>query len=360
MRRRLAFIVSILLLLAACSQAAEEPAPAGKMRLLLYRAQPPALLLMNEGLSAIERQVPLSLPPGCSLAGLYPSPRGEALLAELTCQNGPAAVLLAPADGKLEFLIADRSVDSHFLSWSGDGEGVYLRVGSMTEPRILYADTASRKAFIVTFHPHTYDMAPAPDGKGMLSSFSGGLGLGSELWISTGSDGRNARQLLAEAGHIIGYARPSPSGDQIVYIKIPDSQVVYSPGELWLVDATSGKGRKLAQADAGHGYAAAWSPDGRRVAFVVRSNPQDARADSSLEALVSNIAVVELSSGKVMQITHYEQGRAGTPLWSPDGNTLIFAYVLDGRMNVQIADPAGTTAPSTIMQEACCPAWMRK
>jgi Tol biopolymer transport system component len=118
--------------------------------------------------------------------------------------------------------------------------------------------------------------------------------------------------------------------------------------------------RKLADADAGHGYAANWSPDGSRIALVVRENPEDEIADQSSEALISNIYMVDVESGALTQVTQLEEGRAETPLWSPDGNTLAFNGVINDRMEVRIAELTTGEIRSLITESTCCPAWMRK
>ena len=118
--------------------------------------------------------------------------------------------------------------------------------------------------------------------------------------------------------------------------------------------------RKLADTDAGHGYAANWSPDGKQIAFVVRENPRDENADQSTDALISNVYVVNVESGKLNQVTHFTEGRVETPFWSPDGNTLAFNVVVNGRMQVYIADMESGEIKSLETGSTCCPAWMRK
>jgi Tol biopolymer transport system component len=207
--------------------------------------------------------------------------------------------------------------------------------------------------------PYTYDLGPGPSPDRISYAVSHGLGLGSELWTA-GLSGQSPRLLLSDPDNIIAFARSSPAGDKIAFIKIPDSQVPYSIGELWQMDSSGAGAHKLADVDAGRGYAAVWSPDGKRLAFVLRSNPDDPRADQSIDALVGNLGVIDIRSGILTQVTHFEHGRPGTPAWSPAGNTLIFGYVLDGRMDVQVADPFGGQSPSLILKSACCPVFMRK
>jgi Tol biopolymer transport system component len=136
------------------------------------------------------------------------------------------------------------------------------------------------------------------------------------------------------------------------------------------MDSDGANTRKLTDADAGHGYAANWSPDGKQIALVVRENTGDETADQSGDALISNIYVNDVASGALTQITKLIEGRTETPHWSPDGNILAFNLVINGRMEVHIADieSVGVGFPTLLSAEvkplvidsACCPAWMRK
>ncbi|HLA06127.1 MAG TPA: hypothetical protein VJ022_01695, partial [Anaerolineales bacterium] len=190
-------------------------------------------------------------------------------------------------------------------------------------------------------------------------ALSRGLGFGSELYLAN-RDGRNETLLSADQYNYLSFARWSPDGKQIAFIKIPDTQTPFTVGELWVMDGDGSKARKLADVDAGHGYAANWSPDGKRIAFVLRENPEDENADQLSDALVSNIYLVDVESGELTQVTSYAEGRVETSYWSPDGNTLAFNVVVNGRMSVSIAELASGEIRSLITESACCPAWMRK
>ena len=126
------------------------------------------------------------------------------------------------------------------------------------------------------------------------------------------------------------------------------------------MDSDGSNARKVAEADAGHGYAANWSPDGKQIALVVRENPENQNADQVSDELISNIYIVDVESGALIQVTQFKEGRAETPFWSPDGNTLAFQVVINGRMNVSIVDVATGEIQPLEAEPACCPAWMRK
>jgi dipeptidyl aminopeptidase/acylaminoacyl peptidase len=287
---------------------------------------------------------------------MFPSPRGNYLALELSCSFGQTVLFLDSETGSLA--PAYPEADSHFLAWAADGAAMFLKVDSAGNPRIIRASTTF-SADLVPITELTYDLAPKPDSFDFTFTFSRGLGFGSELWLAR-QDGRVVQQSYADPLNYIAFARWSPDGKQIAFIKIPDSQMPFTIGELWLMNANGSNARKLADADAGHGYAANWSPDGTRIAFVVRENADDSSANESAEALISNIDIFEVRSNQITEVTNYPQGRAETPQWSPDGNKLFFLRVVNGRMELQMADLLTREVKAFLTEPACCPSWMRK
>ena len=346
------------LLITACSQGKK---PSSETLLIVYRYDPPAFIEFSEDLQPV-RGIPFAIPLSCGLFNTYPAPLGEFLLIELNCPNGQTVLFLDGSTGSVTQPITD--TDAHFLAWTSDGKAIYLKVDSLGSPRTLrVSPDGSRKNIPIT--EFTYDLSAKPGSDDFTFSFSRGLGQGSELWLAQ-RDGKVIRQLFADPLNYISFARWSPDGSQIAFIKTPDSQTPFTVGELWVIPSTS-EGTDnalpsgfLANVDAGHGYEANWSPDGNRIAFVVRENPEDENADRLSESLISNIYVVNVQSGEITPVTHLITGRAESPFWSPDGNTLAFNMVVDGRMEVQIADMLTGEIRSLITESACCPAWMRK
>jgi Tol biopolymer transport system component len=340
-----------LLFLFSCSS---PPAPSQPF-LLIYRFDPPALLEYTPAQQPL-REIPFPLPPRCGLFDLFPAPLGSFLLIELNCPSGQTVLFLDLETASTTQPVTD--ADSHFLAWQSDGRAAYLKVDSLGSPRILRAYVDGRHE-ILPIPEFTYDLAAKPDSPDFTFTLSSGLGYGSELFLAP-RDGHALQSLYADPYNYISFARWSPDGKQIAFIKTPDTQTPFTVGELWVMDADGANARKLADADSGHGYAANWSPDGTRIAFVRRENPHDETANQSNEALISNIYIIEVESGELTQITHFENSRTETPHWSPDGNTLAFNVVTNGRMSVSIADLASGEVKPLETESACCPVWMRK
>lgn len=357
-------LTSVLLLLSCTPQ---TPQLSLQTSLFVYRFQPPAFLEFSKDFQAV-REIPFSIPPNCGLFNTFPAPIGRFIAIELSCPDGQTVLFLdTPAPRGSETAGVTQPVtdsDSHFLAWAFDGKAAYLKVDSFGNPRVIRASTNGGQDFI-PITEFTYDLAPSLNTGEFTFSFSRGLGQGSELWLAK-HDGKVVEQLYADQFNYISFARYSPDGHQIAFIKIPDTQTPFTVGELWAIPATAAQevdglhARKLTDADAGHGYAANWSPDGKRIAFVVRENPDDERADQSSDLLISNVYIVDVESKALTKVTNLESGRVETPVWSPDGNTLAFNVVINDRIEVQIADLTTGEMRSLITESTCCPAWMRK
>jgi hypothetical protein len=345
-----AVLVITSLLLACTPQIQSSPRTA----FYVYRFDPPAFVEFSVDSQPIQ-EIPFSIPPDCGLLDTYPAPIGKFLLIELSCPNGQTVLFLDTKSRSASQPVQD--TDSHFLAWNGDGKSAYLKIDSLNNARIVRMYTNGRLDEL-DLAGWTYDLAVKPNSDSLMFTFSRGLGSGSELNF-TQNHGRSVEKLYADQLNYISFARYSPDGSQIAFIKIPDSQTPFTVGELWLMNADGTNAHKLADVDAGHGYAANWSPDGSQIAFVKRENPDDESANQSAEALMSNIYLVNIPNGDMRQITHFTKGRVETPHWSPDGNTLAFNVVLDGRMDVQIAELHSGQIRPLLVEAACCPAWIQ-
>ncbi len=342
------------LLLFSCTP---RPAPARPLQtsLYTYRFEPPGFVEFSTDFQPTG-EIPFSIPPNCGLFNTFAAPQGKFIAIELSCPNGQMVLFFNTDTGSASQPVRDS--DSHFLAWTLDGSAVYLRVDSLGSPHLLRVSTDGAQQ-VLPLTEFTYDLAASANRDEFTFTFSRGLGQGSELWLAR-RDGTTVEPLYSDRSHYISFARFSPDGTQIAFLKIPDTQTPFTVGELWIMNSDGSGARKLADADAGHGYAANWSPDGKRIAFVGRENPDDARADQASEALISNIYIVDVQSESLIQLTHLEHGRVETPFWSPDGNTLAFHVVIDDRMEVHVADVRTGEMRSILTESACCPAWMRK
>jgi len=296
----------------------------------------------------------LDFPAACAIFALFPDPAGRRLAAEFVCGGSPAVQVYDPDSGAIALPVQE--TDSRFLAWSADGAWLYLRADTYGSNNVVRYEVDGARLESLSLPAGAYDLAALPGGD-MLFSVTQGLGFGSEVYRGDGR-GRGSRLLLTEPGHIVAYLRPSPDGGQVAYILIPDSQQPFAPGELWVMDADGAHARFLAEADAGHGYAPAWSPDGSQIAYVGRENPEESQADSTAGALHSNLYTCDLAAGTASALTAFPAAVVETPAWAPDGSALAFDVINDGTINVWVFETASRTLRQLDEDFSCCAAWL--
>jgi sugar lactone lactonase YvrE len=341
---------TLLLLLAACGPS-PSPRPAGAV--LLY------VEFAADGSSRIVAQTPepfpfpVETPDNCSVYGIHPSPAGGWVAIEYQCASAPQVELVWAGFGDRSSVSWTKE-NSRFLSWSSDGESAYLRVDPFGSPQIVRDDPGAETHTPLDLPGTVYDLAALPDGR-ILYSTTQGLGFGSQTWLAE-ADGRAVVQILALPFAITAYLRPSPDGRRVAYITFPDSQMPFPDGELWLMDVDGANARKLTAADAGHGYAPAWSPDGREIAFVVRENPSEAQVGQSLAALHSNLYRLDVASEVLTPVTRFEKAIVEGAAWSPDGSALVFNLIRDGTIQAWLSE-SGNLRPAGEGSN-CCGVWV--
>lgn len=142
----------------------------------------------------------------------------------------------------------------------------------------------------------------------------------------------------------------SPDGSRLVFSAFSDV-LSKAPGcdgmgsmcwfDLYIVDlgsrgiATDLGSREIVRLtrDPMTGYYPAWSPDGRRVAFV--------RDDPLTSIHTGGLWVVDVDGTNLRQLT--AAGRAAEkPSWSPDGSRILYYRIDQGELSVIDADGAGS------------------
>lgn len=347
----------LIAMLASCSPSAIQATPArSRGTLYVFRQQPPALLELSAEHSILQ-ETPIAIPEGCSLDDIFAPPAGTTLATEYICSFGQAVVWIDMLSGVARQPITDS--DSHFMAWSADGSGTYLKVDTLGRPHVVLAGLHGT-AETVPISALSYDLAPTPGTRDeFVFSLSKGMGFGSEMWFAR-FGGRLTKLITADPRYYLSFARWSPDAARVAFIKIPDSATPFTVGELWVMNADGSQARKLADADAGHGYAEAWSPDGNRIAYVGRENPNDPQADQNAGALQSNIFIFDIKAGLESRLTHFQGARVEAPVWSPDGSRLAFTVVSNDKMNVYVSDAASGEVGEAVNVPACCPVWIRK
>jgi len=123
----------------------------------------------------------------------------------------------------------------------------------------------------------------------------------------------------------------SPDGQRAIYGVQEWSIDKNKPSaSLWLTEIASGKTRRLTSTAGASDSAPAFSPDGRRVAFVSKRGDDEAAA----------LYVIAIDGGEAEEIVELPYGVA-SPRWLPDGQRIVFATQV-------IPELAGTLAKADL------------
>jgi Tol biopolymer transport system component/DNA-binding winged helix-turn-helix (wHTH) protein len=173
----------------------------------------------------------------------------------------------------------------------------YLRVGAASQ--VTTTDGAS---FFPTLSPD-----------GTRIAYTSDHGKGYEIFIRELAPGAQEVQLTSDG---TGNFAPawSPDGSLIAYSSRNRSGI-------WLIPAQGGTARKLTD----FGARAAWSRDGQWIAFQ-SGGPGDFAADSIGILIPSTIWVIRADGSDARQVTRpgSPEGGQGVPSWSPDSRHIVF------------------------------------
>jgi hypothetical protein len=134
------------------------------------------------------------------------------------------------------------------------------------------------------------------------------------------ADGSGRTGVIVEEGYQPAW---SPDGRSIAFTRFSDDIGEQEFSEIWVAAADGSGARRLTRSRGGvEEDSPAWSPDGRRVAFVRLTDDDD--------VIVSSIVSVAAEGGDARTITKLRSrayNALASPAWAPDGNSILVSRI---------------------------------
>ena len=259
------------------------------------------------------------------------SPDGRKIVFESLRDNG---VYTVNADGRGRQRLARDSKDP---AWSPDGRTIAFFSGAKIY--LMNADGSEHRP-LTRPQADVRDLAWSPDGRKLaFLQGRGGCGPGCHDLYVVDSDGSGLRNLTAKLAVGIRLdldpaSDPawSPDGQMIAFAFRCRPRCGLNPGvgePIYVVKADGSRLRNLTPKPIGAYADPAWSPDGRKIAFVSDRN-------GNSEVYVMN------ANGKGQRNLTRNPAFDADPAWSPDGGKIAFASNRDGKYGVYVMNAEGS------------------
>ena len=223
--------------------------------------------------------------------------------------------------GALENITNNEAQDV-FPMWSGNK--IYFWSDRDKTTNLFVYDLTSKATKKLTSFTE-YDVKFPSLGKGAIAFENAGyiylLDLATEqsrkLTIELNDDRKLTRPEFVNPRNLIGNYGLSPDGKRAV---------VTARGELFTIPAEKGNTRNLTNSSGSREKDAAWSPDGKSIAYI-----SDATGEDEIYVIPQD------GSGPAVQITTGGTVTRYGPLWSPDSKKLIFSDATQALFYIDLA-----------------------
>jgi Tol biopolymer transport system component len=246
---------------------------------------------------------------------------------------------------RLTTMAMPANVAGNFLNWlpRGNGHSFLYRPmlplgpnapldGNSWNPGLWKVDAATgahTNIAITTPSADLLDATASPDGSRIVYSTTSGLGTGSKVWLINNNGTNSVHVLTINNGpqSVAGLFSWSPDGAHIAYERLVDSPTPFLAAGVWVMNSKGTAQTHIADADGGHGYPLAWSPDSQKIAYVVRTNLTNRRADALAQDLQSAIGVSSIATAHSWIVASPQQTGVQlnvNPSWTPNSASITF------------------------------------
>jgi dipeptidyl aminopeptidase/acylaminoacyl peptidase len=242
------------------------------------------------------------------------SPDGSTI-AYVSAKSGTDEIWLWHTDGAADRQLTCLGARIEAFSWSPDSSAIAVTSNCYGVFDIYHVDVAGGETARLTTD-RRYEVYPSftPDGEHILYVRLNDSWTDHEV-IRMDKDGGNASVILTDTnffdyhyGRTFGSPMISPDGATFLFRSHRSGWI-----NIWAAPTDGGTPWQVAAAEADQSDAA-WSPDGKWIAYIENHNG------------TLDLRVVAAEHGVPRVIVAPEMGVCGTPSWSPDGTHLSYLY----------------------------------
>jgi Tol biopolymer transport system component len=246
-------------------------------------------------------------------------------------RGGNSHVYVVNADGSAQQSLTPERSHDFAPAWSPDGRKIAFGStrGGNSDIYVMNTD-GSRRRNLSRNPANEYAFAWSPDGRKIaFLSYRGG---NSRVYVMT-ADGSGQRRLTR--GNALPSAPPawSPDGRRIAFVSERDGNA-----EIYVVNADGTGQRNLTRSPRYEGDPA-WSPDGRKIAFA--SGSRSCRAGPRACVGYTDIYVMNADGSGKRRLTRVPRDDFA-PAWSPDGRRIAFMSKRDGNREIYVMNTDGS------------------
>lgn len=245
-------------------------------------------------------------------------------------RGGANDLFVISSDGSNERQLTHTTEAEGNLGWTAKGKQILFSVFKDDQSRLYAIDPDGNNQRELAGVP---GRAPtlSPDGKRLL--YMAGTWTATRLMVSA-LDGSNAKQ-ITDGSSIAWNNQWSPDGKRIAFTGRDNPQ---SELAVFVMNADGSSRQQITHVPAEEGGAQwpVWSPNGRRLAIQVNSRVQKNSA---------HIWIVDVATGKAQKLAaHAETYLDETPSWFPDGRQIAFQSNRTGKIEVWVMNSDGSRA----------------
>lgn len=242
-----------------------------------------------------------------------------------------AIYLLDPATRDLRLLVEDGVKPV----WSPDGARIAYRSTRTQGLWVVDVATGDTQELFAVGYPETEHQADwftwSPDAQriAVVKNWGGVANVGG-IWIVNVGNGGESRQVVSMEMNALGLEW-SPTGKDVLFRSRKGERLTPGrPLSIWIVEADTGVQRQLTRNMSAGGGAPVWSPDGNWIAFAGTNLLEGEPYQYDLW-LISN-------DGNALARLNNDPATDLNPVWTPDGQRIVFYREGDGIWDVTLRD----------------------